>query len=165
MTLDRLGSADILRGTAGVLEVVLSVDGVPTDPDPTPAPTVTVLDGSGAVLVASTPATIVGSGSGKLRLVLSPNQTSQVNDLVAMWTFTAGGAAQATATHHRIVGDVLFTLGEARGFDGGALASSTTYANAAILAARDRIADAFAEICGVAFGARYASEVAIPSCP
>lgn len=159
MTLDRLGSADILEGTAGALEVVLSVDGVPTDPDPSPPPTVTVLDGAGAVLVATTPAAIVGSGSGKLRLTLTPAQTAQVNDLTAMWTFTVGGAAQAATTYHRIVGDVLFTLGEARAYDGGALANSATYSDAAILAARDRIADAFAQICGVAFGARYAREL------
>lgn len=158
MTLDRVGSADILRGTAGVLEVALSMDGVATDPDASPAPTVTVLDGAGAVLVATTAAAIVGSGSGKLRLTLTPAQTAQVNDLTAMWTFTVGGAAQAATTYHRIVGDVLFTIGEARAFDGGALASTTGYPDAAILAARDRIAEAFAEICGTAFGARYARE-------
>jgi hypothetical protein len=58
-----------------------------------------------------------------------------------------------------VVGDVLFTLAEARAYDGGALANSATYPDADILAARDRIADAFAEICGVTFGARYAREV------
>lgn len=159
MTLDRIGSPDILRDSAGVLEVALSIDGVATDPDASPAPTVTILDGAGAVLVASTPASVVGSGSGKLRLVLSPSQTAQVNDLVAMWTFTVGGAAQAAATYHRIVSDVLFTLGEARAFDGGALANTTGYPDAAILSARDRIAEAFADICGVAFGARYARDI------
>jgi hypothetical protein len=157
--LDRVGSADILRGSAGLLEVVLSLDGVPTDPDASPAPMVTVLDGAGAVLVAPTPATLVGGGSGRLRLALSPAQTAQVHDLTAMWTFTVGGASQSATTRHRVVGDVLFTLGEARAYDGGALANSATYSDAAILAARDRIADAFAEICGVAFGARYAREV------
>ncbi|HMM41892.1 MAG TPA: hypothetical protein PKA95_08325 [Thermomicrobiales bacterium] len=159
MTLDRVGSADILRGTASVLEVALSVDGVATDPDASPAPTVTVLDGAGAVLVATTPAAIVGSGSGKLRLSLTPAQTALVNDLTAMWTFTVGGAVQSATTYHRIVGDVLFTLGEARAYDGGALASSTAYPDATILAGRDRIAEAFAEICAVGFGARYAREL------
>jgi hypothetical protein len=156
VTLDRVGSADILRGTTGVLDVALSVDGVATDPDASPAPTVTVLDGAGAVLVGTTPAAIVGSGSGKQRLSLTPAQTAEVYDLTAMWTFTVGGAGQAATTYHRIVGDVLFTLGDARTFDGGALASTTGYPDAAILAARDRIAEAFTEICGTAFGARYA---------
>ena len=76
-----------------------------------------------------------------------------------MWTFTAGGAVEAATTYHRIVGDVLFTLGDARAFDGGALGSTTGYPDAAILAARDRIAEAFAEICGTSFGASYARDL------
>jgi len=157
--LDRVGSADILQGSAGVLDVAISVDGVPTDPEASPAPTVTVLDGAGAVLVATTSAAIVGSGSGKLRLALSAPQTAQPNDLTANWTFTVAGAEQTATTYHRIVGDVLFSLGEARAFDGGALANSATYPDAAILAARDRIGEAFAEICGTAFGVRYSRDV------
>ncbi|MGE5501669.1 MAG: hypothetical protein ACM3W4_07070 [Ignavibacteriales bacterium] len=157
--LDRVGSADILRGSAGLLDVALTLDGVPADPDPAPAPTVTVLDGGGALLVAPTPAALVGGGSGRLRLALSPAQTAQVHDLTALWSFAVGGVQQSATTRHRVVGDVLFSLAEARAFDGGALASSATFPDAAILAARDRITDAFAEICGVAFGARYARDV------
>lgn len=159
MTLDRVGSADILRGTAGVVEVVLLVDGVPIDPDPSPAPTVTVVDGDGATLVEAAPATVIGGGSGRLQVVLTPAQTAKVADLTATWSFSAAGINQSVTTSHRVVGDVLFTLGEARAYDGGALANSATYSDAAILAARDRIADAFAQICGVAFGARYAREI------
>jgi hypothetical protein len=157
--LDRVGSADVLRGSAGLLAVVLSLDGALVDPDPAPAPTVTVLDGAGAVLVASTPADVAGGGSGPLRLALTPAQTVQVHDLTALWSFALGGVQQSATTRHRVVGDVLFSLAEARAFDGGALASSATFPDAAILAARDRIADAFAGICGVAFGARYARDV------
>ncbi|GAB4333675.1 MAG: hypothetical protein Kow0010_20320 [Dehalococcoidia bacterium] len=159
MTLDRVGSADILRGTAGVLEVVLSVDGMTTDPDPSPAPTVTVVDGDGATLSDAALATVVGGGSGRLRVVLSPAQTAQVADLTATWSFSVAGTNQAVTTYHHVVGDVLFTLGEARAYDGAALANSAAYADAAILAARDRIADAFAQICGIPFGARHAREV------
>jgi hypothetical protein len=157
--LDRVGSADILRGTMGLLDVTISVDGVPTDPDPGPAPLVTVLDGAGEILVPPAVPFVMGGGSGTLRLVLTLDLTADVNDLTAMWTFAVGGASQAATTHHRVVGDVLFTLAEARAYDGGALANSATYPDADILAARDRIADAFAEICGVTFGARYAREV------
>ncbi len=159
MTLDRVGSADILRGTAGVLEVVLSVDGVPTDPDPSPGPQVTVVDAAGTVIV--TPALVIalGGGSGKLRFIITPDRTAQVSEWLATWTFAQAGVQQSVTTSHRIVGDVLFTLGEARAYDGGALANSATYSDAAILGARDRIAEAFAEICGVAFGARYARDV------
>lgn len=159
MTLDRVGSADILRGTAGVLEVVLSVDGVPTDPDPSPGPQVTVVDAAGTVVVTPALAIALGGGSGKLRFIVTPDKTAQVSEWLATWTFAQGGVQQSVTTFHRVVGDVLFTLAEARTYDGAALANSPTYSDAAILAARDRIADAFAEICGVAFGARYASEV------
>lgn len=157
--LDRVGSADVLRGTAGVLEVVLSVDGVPTDPDPSPGPMVTVVDAAGVVVVTPALAIAVGGGSGKLRFIVTPDKTAEVGEWRATWTFAQGGVQQSVTTSHRAVGDVLFTLGEARAFDGGALASSATFPDAAILAARDRIADAFAEICGVAFGARYAREL------
>ncbi len=159
MTLDRVGSADILRGTAGVLEVVLAVDGAPTDPDPGPGPQVTVVDAAGTAIVTPALAIAVGSGSGKLRFIVTPDKTAQVGEWLATWTFTQGGVQQSVTTSHRVVGDVLFTLGEVRAFDGGALVNSATYSDAAILAARDRIADAFAEICGVAFGARYAREL------
>lgn len=159
MTLDRVGSADILRGTAGVLEVVLSVDGVPTDPDPSPGPQVTVVDAAGAVVITPALAIALSGGSGKLRFIVTPDKTAKVGEWLATWTFTQGGVQQTVTTYHRIVGDVLFTLGEARAFDGGALASTTGYPDAAILDARDRIAEAFAEICGVAFGARYARDV------
>ena len=157
--LDRVRSADILRGTAGVLEVVLSVDGVPTDPDPSPGPQVTVVDAAGNVVVTPALTIAVGGGSGKLRFIITPDRTAQGSEWLATWTFAQGGVQQSVTTSHRVVGDVLFTLGEARACDGGALANSATYSDAAILAARDRIADAFAEICGVAFGACYASEV------
>lgn len=159
MTLDHLGSADVLRGTTGLLDVTVSVGGIPTDPDPGPTPLVTVLDGAGGILVPPAVPFVMGADSGTLRLVLTPDLTAQVNDLTAMWTFTVGGAAQAATTYHRIVGDVLFTLGEARAFDGGALGSTASYPDPDILAARDRIAEAFAEICGVAFGARYARDI------
>ena len=157
--LDRVGSADVLRGTAGVLEVVLSVDGVPTDPDPSPGPQVTVVDAAGVVVVTPALAIAVGGGSGKLRFIVTPDKTAEVGEWQATWTLTQGGVQQWVTTYHRIVGDVLFTLAEARAFDGGALASSTSYPDADVLAARDRIADAFAEICGVSFGARYAREL------
>jgi hypothetical protein len=159
MTLDRVGSADILRGTAGILDVVLTVDGVPTDPDPSPGPQVTVVDAAGTVIVTPALAIAVGGGSGKLRCIVTPDKTGQVSEWLATWTFAQGGVQQSVTTFHRVVGDVLFTLGEARAYDGGALANSATYSDAAILAARDRIADAFAEICGTAFGARYAREL------
>jgi hypothetical protein len=159
MTLDRVGSADILRGTAGVLEVVLSVDGVPTDPDPSPGPQVTVVDAAGTVVVTPALAIAVGGGSGRLRFIVTPDKTTQVAEWLASWTFTQGGVQQSVTTSHRVVADVLFTLGEARSYDGGALANSATYSDAAVLAARDRIAEAFAEICGTAFGARYARDI------
>ncbi len=159
MTLDRVGSADILRGTAGVLEVVLSVDGVPTDPDPSPGPQVTVVDAARTLVVPAL-AIALGGGSGKLRFIVTPDKTAQVGEWLATWTFNQGGIQQSVTTYHRIVGDVLFTLPEVRVYDGGALANSAAYSDAAILAARDRIADAFAEICGVPFGARYLREVA-----
>ena len=159
MTLDLLGSADILRGTAGVLEVVLSVDGVPTDPEPSPDPQVTVVDAAGTLVVTPALAIALGGGSGKLRFIVTPDKTTQVAEWLATWSFTQGGVPQSVATYHRVVGELLFPLAEARTYDGGALANSATYSDAAILAARDRIADAFAEICGVAFGA-YADWVA-----
>jgi hypothetical protein len=159
VTLDHVGSADILRGAAGVLEVVLSVDGVPTDPDASPGPQVTVVDAAGTVVVTPALAIAVGGATGKLRFIVTPDKTAQVGEWLATWTFTQGGVQQSVTTSHRVVAEVLFTLGEARAYDGGALANSATYSDAAILAARDRIAGAFAEICGVAFGARYAREV------
>lgn len=152
---ERTGSARILRGTAGVLEVTVYVDGTATDPT---VASVAVVDEAGnAVTVGA--AALTGASSGKVTAAITPANTALVNNLTATWTLTVSGTSQTFTTYHRIVGDWLFTEGEARAFDASALASSSSYPDATILAARDRIADSFEEVCRVAFGLSYGREV------
>lgn len=154
-SIERTGSARILRGTAGVLEVSVSVDGTPTDPT---VATVAVVDEAGNAVTAGA-ATITGSSSGKVTSSLSPANTALVNNLIATWSLTIAGVVETLTTYHRIVGDWLFTESEARAFDNAALASPATYPDAMLVAARDRIHESFEDVCRVAFGLSYGREV------
>ncbi len=154
-SIERTGSARILRGTAGVLEVTVYSDGTPTDPT---VASVAVVDEAGNAVTTGA-AAITGASSGKVTATLTPANTAQVNNLIATWTLTIGGVSQTLTTYHRIVGDWLFTEAEARAFDASALASASTYPDATILAGRDRITESFEEVCRVAWGLSYGREV------
>src|SRR5690606_20917985 len=60
------------------------------------------------------------------------------------------------------VGRHLFSIAQARAFDGGALAKTEAYPTATIEEARARIEDAFQEICGVSFIPRLSVDVVYP---
>lgn len=150
---ERLDSPRILAGTAADIEVSVYQDGDLVDIAPSPAPACVLTNAdTGETFVASPTVTEVPAG--KLRVTLTAAQTATPVRLRADWTFTVGATAQTAATYHEITGDVLFTLAEARAFDHGAVANTTTYPDADVLAMRDRIIEAFEEITGVAFGAR-----------
>lgn len=150
---ERLDSPRVLAGTAADIEVSIYQDGGLVDIAASPAPSCVLTNAdTGATFVASPTVTEVPAG--KLRVTLTAAQTATPVRLRADWTFTVGATAQTVTTYHEITGDVLFTLGEARAFDHGAVANTTTYPDADVLAMRDRIIEAFEEITGVAFGAR-----------
>ena len=151
----------ILRGTAAALEVTLHVDGAPTDADGDV--TVTVTRGDGSTVVSAQTATKVATGV--YRYALTPTQVAQVDRLTTTWTASLGGVAGQTFSQtYEVVGAHLFTEAEARTFDvtaGGspAMENQAKYPDVAIREARDRIAEQFEEICGVAFGTRYGVDV------
>lgn len=153
--IERTGSARILRGTAGVLEVTAYVDGTATDPT---VASVSVVDEAGNAVTTGA-AAITGTSSGKVTAAITPANTALVNNLIVTWSLTIGGVVQTLTTYHRIVGDLLFTESEARAFDNAALASATTYSDALLATARDRIHDSFADVCRVAFGLSYGREI------
>jgi hypothetical protein len=150
----------ILQGTTGTLEVTLYADGAPVDPEASPAPQCTVRDALGETL-ATGAATIVGSGSGKLRFALAPAVTAAVNRLVVEWSNVKLGTDDSISviTTAEVVGELLFTEAAARAFDGGQVSNATNYPSTTILEARDRIHDAFERIIGVGLGTRYHREV------
>jgi hypothetical protein len=151
---ERLDSPRILAGTAADIEVSVYQDGDLVDIAAAPAPACVLTNAdTGATFVASP--TVIEPTPGKLRISLTAAQTATPVRLRAEWSFTVeGGQAQVVVTYHEIAGDVLFTLSEARAFDHGALSSETAYPDIAVLTMRDRIAEAFEEITGVAFGTR-----------
>lgn len=159
MVTEALASPRLVAGVAGSIEVTVYGDGEAIDILDAPAPTCALVNAdTGATFIESAPVTEVPTG--RLRVSLTAAQTATPARLKATWTFSVGdpAVAQTLVTYHEIVGDVPFTLSEARAFDAGALQSSTKYPDADILAMRDRIAEAFEEICGVAFGTRATRE-------
>lgn len=155
---EQLASPRFLAGAAESIEVTVYQDGVPTDAAVAPAPACVVVDEAG-VTVASGPATIAGGGSGRLTFALSAAQNAQPNSYTATWTATVGGTSTAVVTSHESVGELLFTLADARAWDGAAMGNATNYPANVVLRGRDYVQDSFERICRVAFGARYEREV------
>lgn len=154
-SVERSGGGRILRGTAGTLEITVYSDGTATDPT---VASVAVVDEAGnAVSVGA--ASIAGSSSGRVSATIAPAVTADVANLAATWTLTVGGSSQSFVTYHRVVGDWLFTEAEARAFDGSAMASATTYPDAVLRAARDRISESFEDVTRVPWGLSYGREV------
>lgn len=145
---ERLDSPRILAGTRGELRVTIYQDGDPVD-----LSVFSVVLTNADTAATITPATAVAEEStGKLLQVLSGSETATPQRIKAVWTATAGAQVHTFTTYHEIVGDVLFTIAEARAFDKETLADATVYTQAAILEARDTIWEAFEDICGVRFG-------------
>lgn len=149
--IERTGSARILKGTAGVLEITVYSDGTLTDPT---VASVAVVDDQGATVTVGA-AALTGGSSGKITATLDDAQTAEVKNLTATWTLTVGANSQTFVTYHQVVGDLLFTEAELRAFDAASVSDAATYTGRAILAMHDLVAESFEQICGVAFGARF----------
>ena len=136
----------VLRGAAATISATF--DSAPG------ATTVTVKRQDGTVVATYTDAAATVSGN-VASLPLTPADTATLDTLTATWTSTDAGTA---TTLTEIVGAVLFTVAEARAFQVGGsapLASSATYSDDTITAARARITERFERICGVSFIPRY----------
>ncbi len=145
-----MAASQILKNTVATLEVTFSVGNADG------AVTVTILRADGSTLVAGGATTQTG-GAG--RYVYSLAAQSELDSLTATWTGTFGGAAQSVQTFAEVVGGYLFPLADLRAFGDKVLANATTYPDADLRAARERITDMFQDICGVSFIPRYEREV------
>lgn len=135
----------VLKNTRAVLEVTFSAD-----------------DADGAVTVTSLRADgTAGPGgsatneaeAGRYTFALSPQ--SELDLLTVTWSGAWGAVTQSIQTQAEIVGGYLFPLADLRSFGDRALANTTTYPDATLREARDRITDMFQDVCGVAFVPRY----------
>lgn len=154
-TFEFLSSPRVLRGAPATIWLATYLDGVPTAP--ASAGTVTITDQDGTA-VASGSATIANQ---RLEYTMTAAQAASSNLLTASWATVVMGASPAVTltSYHELVGDLLFTLGEARAFDNAALKSETLYPNDNVWAARDQIWDAFEDILGYPLGGRIQREV------
>lgn len=146
MTVDRASYHRVLVNAPETLSISFFADGSIVDPGVT---TLGIVDAAGNTVVASGTAT---SGTGAAARTYNLAAQSTLNLLTVTWTSATYGTQE---TYVEIVGNHLFTLYEARQFDGQALANTSDYPTASIEAARNRITDAFAEICEVSFIPRY----------
>jgi hypothetical protein len=140
----------ILIGTDVTLSCQFYSDGTVANPGTT---TIGIVNAAGDTVVAAGTAT---SGSTTAPRTYALTATDDLDILTVTWTTQSLGTVTTT---HEIVGAFLFTVMEARAFDGAAMSNTTTYPTAAIEEARARITDQFEEICGVSFIPRYRREV------
>ena len=132
----------VVRGTKPTLSATFYSDGVVADPGVTTV-TVVGLDGSAIVTDAAT------SGTGETARTWTPAEPlADLDVLTVMWDSATYGSMTQTV---EVVGDLLFSLREARQTDGGAMSRIEAYPAAMLEQARVRIADDFERICGVAF--------------
>jgi hypothetical protein len=146
----------ILKGTAATVKAFVYVDG-----------TLTALSNNGTVTVRDALGNTVATGNGTtggtgiVTFPLTPSHTAELNRLAITWSGLVVGAGDpfSLETSEEVVGELLFTEAEARAYDGAVLNSSSSYPDATIQTARDRIAEAFGVVLGFNVGRRYGIEV------
>lgn len=112
--------------------------------------TVGIVDANGDTVVAAGTAT---TGATTAPRAYSLAIQTQVNVLYVTWTRADTGAALVDVVE--VVGNHLFSLVEARAFDGAVMASTTKYPAADILAERTRITDLLEKWTGRSWVPRY----------
>lgn len=146
-------AAHVLRANpATVSATFYDTAGVVVDPGVVTV-TITRLDGSVVVADAAT----TGIGATARSYVLTAAQTETLDTLSVV--FTSASLSQRVTETVEVIGALLFTIDEARVFEGAVLASTTTYPTATIEEARARIMEQFETICGVSFVPRYRLDV------
>ncbi len=148
----------VIAGRSATLTHTFYENGVPTNPTPDAA-TVTITRANGTALVTDAAAT--DAGVGVVTFTLTPAQTATLDVLTVTWKATIGGQLQSFVDVLEVVGDVFFTLADARmlpGPNGGVLKDPIKYPDAAILAARDMASDAIEHAANVRFTPHYFTE-------
>lgn len=121
------------------------VDGTATD-----IGTVTIgIDDADGTEIVATGTSVTDNADGTYEYSLAAQDA--VKRLTVTWT----SGSQNLVDELEIVGGWLFTESELRAYYKSDLTSATTYPDVNIAEARERIAEAFEEICGVSFVPRY----------
>lgn len=138
----------VLKATPETISVQFEENGAADDPGTT---TIGITNEAGTEVVAAGTATS-GATTAPRTYGLTKTHTANLDRLTVTWTPTNYGAQ---VTYVEVVGAHLFSISEARAFDGSAMTSTTTYPTADIEEARGRITDEFERITGVSFVPRY----------
>lgn len=144
-------SHKLLKQTGATLSVTFYSDGAVADPG---VVTVTITKADGTAI--ATNAATSGTGAAARTYTLAPQD--KLNRLTAVWSGTVGGVATKITTEAEIVGGFVFTISQARAFDGAKLTSTSTYPTDDIIVARDRICDNLETLTGVSWVPRFERE-------
>lgn len=138
----------ILQGTAATL-VHEHLDSTGAAADAIGTMTCEIRTADGAVIApAGEPTT--RTATGRYTVNVLPDETVDLGVLTVEWTDSAYPTVSHT-TEHEVVGGFMFTLADARAWNGGQLASTTSYPDARIVDGRTRVEDEAEYICGRAF--------------
>lgn len=146
------GDTQIVQGSSATVSISLSALAVDLT-----AATVTIYRLNGTVLINNAAA---AGGN----YTLTPAQTAQLDFLRFQWSFIYNSQPWTANTFVEIVGDLLFTVAEARLFDVKQLTNPTSYPDIAIAEARTRILNNFQRICNVALVPRYSLKLLESHC-
>lgn len=139
----------IQKNSAGTLRHTFLVDETPTDSST--AVTYAAVDAVGAS-VASGTATLDGAGTGTYSFVLAAQ--SALKALTVTWSATIAASATTATTYAEIVGGFFFSLKQGRDSD-AALADTSKYPTADLIAARLEVEVECENICDLGFVPRY----------
>lgn len=145
----------VVAGRSHTLTKTLYSGSTPTDPSPDSAAATVTRWSDGT---SFSPA-VSDVGTGLFQFTLTPAQTATLDRLTVVWTATIGGQVQAFQDYVEVVGDVYFTIAEARAF--GGLESAAKYSDDRIVAMRTTVEQALEDAIGEAFVPRYTKEPAV----
>ena len=139
----------LLQDRAAVISLVVT-DQFGSPVDASANPTVVVTDVDGLQIASGTSFKPVGT-TGLYEFGLTPIQTSVLDRYEATWSYTRSGNAEQATTSYDVVGGFYFSVADARGFDNSALADTSRYPVASIVAGRELVEDHVEYLCGVSF--------------
>lgn len=143
-------ATQVLKNTAATLTETFSAGDVDSG-----NVTVGITRADGSTLVSGAVAGHPG-GAGVYTYSLAPQ--AELDFLTVTWSGTWGGQAQSVQSQVEIVGGFLFPIAAARAFGDKTLNNTSTYPDADIQAARERITDLFDQVTNVSFVPRYARD-------
>lgn len=146
-------TVQVLKGTSATIRGLFYSGGVLTDTDSTPTATLTKPDGT----AGPASGTISHPATGTYSFVLAATSTTECTRYTVTWSGSIGTQPQTLTLMVEVVGNLLYTLAEAKAWDGGAIPAAGV-SDDAILQMRVLLTNDLERRCNVSFLPRFTRE-------